>query len=35
MTQLEYWKNMDGKPIPVDQNGKHAIFVGKLIVDFK
>jgi len=26
---------MDGKPIPVDQNGKHAIFVGKLIVDFK
>jgi 5'-nucleotidase len=35
MTQLEYWKNMDGKPIPVDQNGKHALFVGKMIVDFK
>ncbi len=27
---LRYVKNLDGKPIPVDQNGKHAIFVGKM-----
>ena len=32
---LEYEKNMDGKPVPVDQNGKHAIFVGKLVVNLK
>ena len=30
--QLEYEKNMDGKPVPVDQNGKHAIFVGKMVM---
>ncbi len=30
--QLEYEKNMDGKPVPVDQNGKHAIFVGKIVM---
>lgn len=35
MTQLEYWNNMDGKPVPVDQNGKSAIFVGRLVVDLK
>ena len=29
---LEYEKNMDGKPVPVDQNGKHAIFVGKMVM---
>lgn len=27
---LRYVNNLDGKPIPVDQNGKHAIFVGKM-----
>jgi 5'-nucleotidase len=27
-------KNLDGKEIPVDQNGKHAIYVGKLMLDF-
>lgn len=27
---LRYVKNLDGKDIPVDQNGKHAIYVGKL-----
>lgn len=32
---LEYEQNLDGKPVPVDQNGKHAIFVGKLVVDMK
>lgn len=35
MPTLEYEKNMDGKPVPVDQNGKHGIFVGKLVVDLK
>ena len=35
MPSLEYEKNMDGKPVPVDQNGKHAIFVGRLVVDLK
>ena len=35
MPTLEYEKNMDGKPVPVDQNGKHGIFVGKLVVELK
>mgnify|MGYP002624427870 CR=1 FL=1 len=30
MEQLEYVNNSQGQPVPVDQNGKHAIFVGKL-----
>jgi 5'-nucleotidase len=33
MPTLEHWQNLDGRSIPVDQNGKHAIFVGKLVVD--
>lgn len=32
---LQYVKNLDGKEIPVDQNGKHALYVGKMILDFK
>jgi 5'-nucleotidase len=35
MEELMYENNMDGKPVPVDQNGKAAIFVGKLVVDLK
>ena len=35
MPTLEYVNNLDGKPVPVDQNGKHAIFVGKLIVNLE
>ena len=35
MEKMEYEKNMDGKLVPVDQNGKHAIYVGKMVVDFK
>ena len=35
MQKLEYEKNMDRKPVPVDQNGKHAVFVGKMVVDLK
>lgn len=28
--QLNYVRNLDGKEIPNDQNGKHGIFVGKI-----
>ena len=28
--ELRYVKNLDGKDIPVDQNGKHGIFIGKI-----
>ena len=28
--RLRYTDNADGKPIPDDQNGKHAIYVGKM-----
>jgi 5'-nucleotidase len=35
MPSLEHWNNMDGKPVPVDQNGKSAVFVGKIVVDLK
>ena len=35
MPTLEYVKNMDGKDVAVDQNGKHAIFVGKLVMNLK
>ena len=34
-TELMYEKNLDGKPIPDDQNGKNAIYVGKLVLEFK
>ena len=29
---LRYTPDADGKQIPVDQNGKHAIFVGKMVL---
>ncbi len=32
--ELQYENNADGRPIPVDQNGKHAVFVGKLLLTF-
>ena len=35
MTQLEHWNNMDGQPVAVDQNGKSAIFVGRMVLDLK
>ena len=35
LTKLEYVKDLDGKLIGDDQNGKHAIFVGKLVLDLK
>ncbi|MBQ7419424.1 MAG: metallophosphatase [Prevotella sp.] len=31
--KLEYLTDMDGKQVPVDQNGKHAIFVGKMVLN--
>lgn len=33
--KLEYVTDLDGHSVAVDQNGKHAIFVGKLVVDLK
>jgi 5'-nucleotidase len=27
--ELQYVKNAEGKDVPVDQNGKHGIFIGK------
>ena len=35
LKQLEYVPDLDGKLVPVDQNGKHGIFVGKMIVTLK
>ena len=31
---MEYVKDLDGREIPNDQNGKHGIYVGKIVVDF-
>lgn len=31
---LRYVRNLDGKEVPVDQNGKHAAFVGKMTLKF-
>ncbi len=30
---LEYVTDLDGKKVPVDQNGKNAIWVGKMVLD--
>ncbi len=32
MKELEYVNNKDGRPVPVDQNGKHGAFIGKLLL---
>jgi 5'-nucleotidase len=32
MSTLEYAPDKNGKMIPVDQNGKHGVFVGKLVL---
>ena len=34
LQQLEYVNDLDGNPVPVDQNGKHAAFIGKLQLEF-
>jgi 5'-nucleotidase len=33
--KLQYVKNLDGKEVPVNQNGKHAAFVGKIVMEFQ
>ena len=33
MKEVQYLKNLDGKQVADDQNGKHAALVGKLVVD--
>lgn len=35
LENLEFVKNMDGKDVPVDQNGKHGIWIGKMTVRLK
>lgn len=35
LKELEWVKNADGKPVPVDQNGKHGIFVGRIVLGFE
>ena len=35
MPSLEYAPDKTGKLIPVDQNGKHGVFVGKLVLDIE
>ena len=32
MEGLEYIKDLDGKQIPVDQNGNTGAFIGKVVV---
>ena len=35
LNQLEYVKDKSGHLVPVDQNGKHAVFVGKIQVEMQ
>ena len=35
MPKLEYAPDKNGKMIPVDQNGKHGVFIGKLILNLE
>ena len=35
MQELEYAPDKNGRQIPVDQNGKHGVFIGKLILDLE
>ena len=32
---LRYVKDLDGREVPVDQNGKHGIYVGKIELQVK
>lgn len=32
MKKLKYVKDLDGRSVPVDQNGKHAVWVGKMVL---
>ena len=31
--ELRYVKNLDGQNVPVDQNGKHGLWIGKMVVN--
>lgn len=33
--QMKYIKDLDGRDIPNDQNGKHGIFIGRIIVNLE
>ena len=33
--ELKFVKDLDGHDVAVDQNGKHAIWIGKMVVDLK
>jgi 5'-nucleotidase len=33
--ELQYLTDLDGRRVPNDQNGKHAVFVGKLLLNLK
>jgi 5'-nucleotidase len=35
MQHLEYVKDLDGRLVPVEQNGKHGAFIGKLQLKFE
>lgn len=35
MPNLEYTPDKNGKLIPVDQNGKHGVFIGKLVLNLE
>lgn len=35
MKQMEYVKDLDGKMVPVDQNGKHGLWIGKMLLNMK
>ncbi len=34
-TEMKYVKNLDGKEVAVDQNGKHGIWIGKMTLDLQ
>ncbi len=35
LEKLEYINDADGHPVGVDQNGKHAVYVGKLVLELE
>ena len=35
LERLEYVPDLDGHQVAVDQNGKHGIWIGKMVVDLK
>lgn len=35
MKTLQYVKNVDGKDVPVDQNGMHGIWIGRIVLDLE